>query len=55
MFSQTDRAIEQGASVEEILEACAVAISLGGTMAGDQTTRIVQFLREKNLIEEGNG
>ena len=55
MFSQTDRAIEQGASVEEILEACAVAISLGGTMAGGQTTRIVQFLREKNLIEEGNG
>ena len=51
MFAQTDKAIEQGASVEEILEACAVAISLGGTMAGGQTTRIVQFLREKNMIK----
>lgn len=50
MFAQTDKAIEQGASVEEILEACTVAISLGGTMAGGQTTRIVQFLREKDLI-----
>ena len=53
MFAQTDRAIEQGASVEEILEACTVAISLGGTMAGGQTTRIVQFLREKKMIREG--
>jgi AhpD family alkylhydroperoxidase len=52
MFSQTDRAIEQGATVEEILEACTVAISLGGTMAAGQTTRIVQFLREKNMITE---
>lgn len=51
MFAQADKAIEQGASVEEILEACTVAISLGGTMAGGQTTRIVQFLREKNMIE----
>lgn len=53
MFAQTDKAIEQGASVEEILEACTVAISLGGTLAGGQTTRIVQFLREKNMIKEG--
>ena len=52
MFAQTDKAIEQGASVEEILEACTVAISLGGTMAGGQTTRIIQFLREKKMIEE---
>lgn len=52
MFAQTDKAIEQGATVEEILEACTVAISLGGTMAGGQTTRIVEFLREKNMIKE---
>lgn len=51
MFAQTDNAIEQGASVEEILETCAVAISLGGTMAGGQTTKIIQFLREKKLIQ----
>ena len=52
MFAQTDKALEQGATVEEIIETCAVAISLGGTMAGGQTTRIIQFLREKNLIDE---
>jgi len=52
MFAQTDKAIEQGASVEEILESCTVAISLGGTMAAGQTTRIVQFLREKEMINE---
>lgn len=34
------------------MEACTVAISLGGTMAGGQTTRIVQFLRDKRMIEE---
>lgn len=52
MFAQTDRAIEQGATVEEILEACTVAISLGGTMAAGQTTRIVQFLRERKMIQD---
>jgi AhpD family alkylhydroperoxidase len=52
MLAQADKAIEQGASVEEILEACAVAISLGGTMAGGQTTRIVQLLREKKMIDD---
>ncbi len=52
MFAQTDKAIEQGATVEEILEACTVAISLGGTMSGGQTTSIVQFLREKGMITE---
>ena len=51
MIAQTDKAIGHGASVEEILEACTVAISLGGTMAAGQATRIVQFLREKNFIE----
>lgn len=48
---QTEHALNLGASVEEILEACSVAISLGGTMAAGETTRVVQYLSEKGLIE----
>ena len=49
---QTDEALAVGATAEEILEACAVAISLGGTMGSGETTRVVQFLEEKGLLEE---
>jgi AhpD family alkylhydroperoxidase len=49
---QTEEALALGASAEEILEACAVAISLGGTMGAGETTRVVQFLEEKGLLEE---
>ena len=51
---QAEYALNLGASVEEILEACAVAISLGGTMAAGETTRIMQFLREKGLLVESD-
>jgi len=47
---QTDMSLDQGANVEEIFEACAVAISLGGTMAAGETTRVVQYLHEKGLV-----
>lgn len=47
---QTDLALDQGANLEEIFEACAVAISLGGTMAAGETTRVVQYLHEKGLV-----
>lgn len=47
---QTEHALNLGATPEEILETCAVAISLGGTMAGGQTTRVVGLLEEKGLI-----
>ena len=49
---QTEEALSLGATAEEILEACAVAISLGGTMGAGETTRVVQFLDEKGLLEE---
>jgi alkylhydroperoxidase/carboxymuconolactone decarboxylase family protein YurZ len=49
---QTDLALEQGANIEEIFEACAVAISLGGTMAAGETTRVVQYLHEKGLVNQ---
>lgn len=47
---QTDYALGLGASVDEVLETCAVACSLGGTMAAGETARVVQFLEEKGLI-----
>jgi alkylhydroperoxidase/carboxymuconolactone decarboxylase family protein YurZ len=50
ILAQTDMALELGASVEEILEACGVAISLGGTMAAAETTRVVQLLEELGKI-----
>ncbi len=48
---QAHHALERGATVEEILEACGVAVSLGGTMGAAQVTRVVQFLEEKGLLE----
>ncbi len=49
---QTDHALAAGATVEEILEACGVAVSLGGTMGAGETARVVEFLHEKGLIDE---
>ncbi len=49
-LAQTDMALELGASVDEILETCAVAISLGGTMGAAETTNVVQFLKELGKI-----
>jgi len=50
MLFQTDHALELGSSREEILEACAVAISMGGTMAAAEATRVVQYLEEKGEL-----
>jgi len=47
---QTEKALDLGADVEEILESCAVAISLGGTMAAGETTRVIQYLTELGKI-----
>ncbi len=49
---QTGEALSLGATAEEILEACAVAVSLGGTMGAGETTRVVRVLEEKGLLEE---
>lgn len=50
MLYQTDYALKLGADIEEILEACAVAVSLGGTMAAGEVTRVVQYLEELGKI-----
>ncbi|GEM_PF-1052887 len=49
---QTEQALALGASPDEILEACSVALSLGGTMALGQITRVVDYLTEKELLSE---
>lgn len=48
---QTENALQQGATVEEIFESCAVAVSLGGTMASAETSRVVAYLRETGRLE----
>ena len=48
---QTEQALELGASVDEILEACSVAIAVGGTMAGGETARVIQLLTELGKIK----
>ena len=47
---QTEKALQLGATVEEILECIGVAVSLGGTMAEGESTRLIGFLEEKGLI-----
>lgn len=49
-MAQTTRALELGASVEEILETCGVAISLGGTMGTGESMNVVQYLKELGKI-----
>jgi len=49
---QTEQALELGATVDEVLEACSVALALGGTMGMGEITRVMAYLREKKLIAE---
>ncbi|NDV24147.1 carboxymuconolactone decarboxylase family protein [Desulfovibrio sp. JC022] len=51
MLYQTEEALNLGATVDEILETCAVAISLGGTMAAGEVTHIMGLLKEIGEIE----
>lgn len=47
---QTQKALELGATKEEFLEALAVAANLGGTMGAGEATRVVAYLREKEVL-----
>jgi AhpD family alkylhydroperoxidase len=53
MISQTSRALELGATVEEILETCSVAISMGGTLAWSKSLVVADYLREKKYSMSG--
>ncbi|NDV26258.1 carboxymuconolactone decarboxylase family protein [Desulfovibrio sp. JC010] len=48
---QTVEALNAGSSVDEILESCAVAISLGGTMAAGETADVMGLLKEMGKID----
>ncbi len=47
---QTEKALALGATGEEFLEVLGVAANLGGTMGAGEATRVVGFLREKNVL-----
>ncbi|WP_461210995.1 carboxymuconolactone decarboxylase family protein [Desulfocurvus sp. DL9XJH121] len=49
-LAQTDHCLNNGATVQEIMEACSVAVSMGGTMSQANTTRVVDYLEQLELI-----
>ncbi|THB65196.1 MAG: carboxymuconolactone decarboxylase family protein [Desulfovibrio sp.] len=51
IVGQAERAVEKGATPQEILETCLVAISLGGTMAWTQTARVMHYLKDEGLLD----
>ena len=51
MISQASKALELGATTEEIFETCSVAISMGGTLAWSKALVVADYLREKGVIE----
>ena len=53
IVGQTDMALQKGATVQEVLETCGVAMSLGGTMAWSHVAKVMLFLEENGRIEEG--
>ena len=52
---QLQHALDLGATLEEVLEACGVAMSLGGTMAAAEATRVVGYLQERGMIPPDQG
>jgi len=49
MIGQCRRALDLGATRAEIMEACGVAVSLGGTMAGSRVSVIIQAMDELGI------
>ena len=47
---QADEALKLGATKDEVLECIGVAVSLGGTMAEGQATRLIGFLEEMGVL-----
>ncbi|MFO7849541.1 MAG: carboxymuconolactone decarboxylase family protein [Spirochaetia bacterium] len=50
IVAQTDWALESGASVQEILEAGEVAISMGGTRGMSDNLKLLKYLEERGLL-----
>jgi AhpD family alkylhydroperoxidase len=51
MISQTSKALDLGATAAEIFEVCAVAISMGGTLAWSKALVVADHLRERGVIQ----
>ncbi len=51
MISQTSKALDLGATAAEIFEVCAVAISMGGTLAWSKALVVADYLRERGVIQ----
>jgi AhpD family alkylhydroperoxidase len=49
ILTRTRRAIEAGASRNEILEVCSVAIAMGGTICTSEALRVIQLLDEMDI------
>ena len=50
ILGQTDKAVQEGATPEEVLETCAVAMSMGGTLAWSQVYKVMEYLEENGLL-----
>ena len=50
ILGQTMRAIEAGATVDEILETTGVAIAIGGTMGMAESLRVIRLLEEMGKL-----
>jgi AhpD family alkylhydroperoxidase len=50
ILGQTMRAIEAGATADEILEVAGVAVAIGGTMGMAESLRVVRLLEEMGKL-----
>jgi len=50
IIGQAGKAIDNGATKDEVFEACAVALSLGGTMAGSKISLVVKYIKERGMM-----
>jgi AhpD family alkylhydroperoxidase len=50
ILGQTMRALDAGASVDEVLETTGVAVAIGGTMGMAESLRVVRLLEEMGKV-----
>jgi len=50
ILGQTMRALDAGASVDEVLETTGVAVAIGGTMGMAESLRVVRLLEEMGKL-----
>ena len=50
ILAQCTYALEAGATRDEILETCSVAVSMGGTTAVSESCKVIQQLDERGML-----